>query len=55
MTNKPGKRANETEKETEKETKDARESAPAKPSPSTQGTPPWTAYAVVGSLIALIA
>lgn len=53
MKNKPGKRKTRTETETE--APDAREAAPAKPSPATRGKPPWTAYAVIGGLVALIA
>jgi peptidyl-prolyl cis-trans isomerase A (cyclophilin A) len=52
MTTKPGKRRTRTETETE--TTDAREPASARPSPATQAKPPWTAYAVVGGLVALI-
>jgi peptidyl-prolyl cis-trans isomerase A (cyclophilin A) len=61
MKNKQGKRRTRTEAETETETEptSARDAAtarpaPAKPSPG-QGKPPWTAYAIVGGLVALIA
>jgi peptidyl-prolyl cis-trans isomerase A (cyclophilin A) len=51
MKNTPGKRRPPTETDAT----DAREAAPAKPSSSAHGKPPWTAYAVVGGIVALIA
>src|SRR4051812_21076678 len=54
MTNKPDKRPGRTKKTDTDET-DVRDAAPAKPSPSTQAGPPWSAYAIVGGLIALVA
>ena len=44
----------ETETKTKTKAKDAPEAASAKPSPSGTGQPPWTAYAVIGGLVALI-
>ena len=67
MTNKPDDEndtASESEAKSEAEpkpkpkpkakAKDTREPASAKPAPTGDGKPPWTAYAVIGGLIALI-